>query len=675
MSQVNKSAITLTGVSIDATKGTFTESIVASDAYFASGINTIGIAKNNLITHNGYQYIAYINSNLLPVLLKKNLTTGQITAYDPLPGLPNISTFSLAPTDDEHGIIALSIDNQGYLHLAYGMHNISLVYYKSNNPNDPSSWSSVLPMLGTNENSVTYPMFIKNPANGELYFTFRNGGSGNGNQYFYHYNTVTFSWEPSLGTGVAGLLIEGTVTPHSAYLNGLPKWNTNGTVLHWNWEWDNTGINQYYMYWNGSSFFKYGGTSQSIPATDSNLSPIITTSGMTTQNDFNVDINGTIFIPYEQKDSFGNYQTYVSESSTGNFVTHQLSSNIKNIIYNTLGPTVIPFGSFVYIVYPNIWDAENGIVALQSSDNFYSFKKFFIGHRYNPNWTINYDSTAYYDYISFLYMDSNDPQYGVSYVDTNLGNVNKGQLTLVKWIPSLDVGTSKGMPTDLYGLNVVSTKNLCISGPLNATRVDFTGISGVAVNVPNYTNIQFSKSDGTVGFWQIFSDNSSGIYATPNGFGIFCSATNKSSMFFKTDGTVWSAGNLVLGTVAGVKTVELHRNSDSSGALYIYDGLGNVLSANTKGGFGIASGGVAGWTASSTSAVVTLDSGMSRSGPASIAIGNGTLGDASGKLSLAHINLNSLVVYTSNAAAIAGGLAAGDVYRTGTDPDVVCIVH
>jgi hypothetical protein len=34
-----------------------------------------------------------------------------------------------------------------------------------------------------------------------------------------------------------------------------------------------------------------------------------------------------------------------------------------------------------------------------------------------------------------------------------------------------------------------------------------------------------------------------------------------------------------------------------------------------------------------------------------------------------------LPVYASNAAAIAGGLAAGDFYRTGADPDPVCCVH
>ena len=34
-----------------------------------------------------------------------------------------------------------------------------------------------------------------------------------------------------------------------------------------------------------------------------------------------------------------------------------------------------------------------------------------------------------------------------------------------------------------------------------------------------------------------------------------------------------------------------------------------------------------------------------------------------------------LPVYANNAAAISGGLTAGMNYRTGGDPDLVCVVH
>ena len=37
--------------------------------------------------------------------------------------------------------------------------------------------------------------------------------------------------------------------------------------------------------------------------------------------------------------------------------------------------------------------------------------------------------------------------------------------------------------------------------------------------------------------------------------------------------------------------------------------------------------------------------------------------------------LSNLSVFSNNAAAIAGGLSVGQLYRTGLDPDTVCIVH
>jgi hypothetical protein len=39
------------------------------------------------------------------------------------------------------------------------------------------------------------------------------------------------------------------------------------------------------------------------------------------------------------------------------------------------------------------------------------------------------------------------------------------------------------------------------------------------------------------------------------------------------------------------------------------------------------------------------------------------------------VTTSTLPVYANNAAALAGGLAAGAFYRTGADPDHVCVVH
>lgn len=47
--------------------------------------------------------------------------------------------------------------------------------------------------------------------------------------------------------------------------------------------------------------------------------------------------------------------------------------------------------------------------------------------------------------------------------------------------------------------------------------------------------------------------------------------------------------------------------------------------------------------------------------------------DANG--SLRSIAITTLPIYATNAAARAGGLAVGELYRTGGDPDLLAITH
>lgn len=47
----------------------------------------------------------------------------------------------------------------------------------------------------------------------------------------------------------------------------------------------------------------------------------------------------------------------------------------------------------------------------------------------------------------------------------------------------------------------------------------------------------------------------------------------------------------------------------------------------------------------------------------------------SGTEAFTTLKVSTLPEYANNAAAVSGGLAAGDLYRTGGDPDAVCVVH
>lgn len=65
-------------------------------------------------------------------------------------------------------------------------------------------------------------------------------------------------------------------------------------------------------------------------------------------------------------------------------------------------------------------------------------------------------------------------------------------------------------------------------------------------------------------------------------------------------------------------------------------------------------------------------------GEVGLQFASGTGGAATTRLTIKNtgvINIATLSIYANNAAAIIGGLVAGDLYRTNSDPDTVCIVH
>jgi hypothetical protein len=49
--------------------------------------------------------------------------------------------------------------------------------------------------------------------------------------------------------------------------------------------------------------------------------------------------------------------------------------------------------------------------------------------------------------------------------------------------------------------------------------------------------------------------------------------------------------------------------------------------------------------------------------------------DPNAEILLTNIIGTGLTIYANNAAAILGGLIVGNVYRTGADPDLICVVH
>jgi hypothetical protein len=100
---------------------------------------------------------------------------------------------------DSHNYITMAIDGDGYIHLSGNMHCDPLVYFRTTKRFDIHSFQRVSEMVGRQENRCTYPKFIRG-ANEELIFTYRDGGSGNGNQIYNVYDLKTKAWRRLLDT-------------------------------------------------------------------------------------------------------------------------------------------------------------------------------------------------------------------------------------------------------------------------------------------------------------------------------------------------------------------------------------------------------------------------------------------------------------------------------------------
>ena len=133
---------------------------------------------------------------------------------------------------DTHNYVRMAVDDDGYVHLSGNMHCAPLKYFRTARPHDITAFERLNRMVGAEEKRVTYPRFFRGPAN-ELIFTYRDGGSGNGNQIYNVYDHKKQAW---------GRMLDVPLTDGqgrmNAYLHG-PVRGPDG-YFHLCWVWRDT---------------------------------------------------------------------------------------------------------------------------------------------------------------------------------------------------------------------------------------------------------------------------------------------------------------------------------------------------------------------------------------------------------------------------------------------------
>ena len=130
---------------------------------------------------------------------------------------------------DSHNYVTMALDDDGRIHLCANMHSSPLVYFRTRIAGDIRTLERVPTMLGRDEARCTYPQFLRGPK-GEFLFTYRSGGSGNGDQIYNLYENGSRKWRRLLDSPLTSG--DGRM---NAYFTGLRHYPDGYYHLAWVW--------------------------------------------------------------------------------------------------------------------------------------------------------------------------------------------------------------------------------------------------------------------------------------------------------------------------------------------------------------------------------------------------------------------------------------------------------
>ncbi|MBY8875929.1 BNR repeat-containing protein [Micromonospora sp. PLK6-60] len=141
-----------------------------------------------ILTSGTDQYVAYYDADRRMTVAKRSLTDTTWTRR----------TLDSTLGWDSHNSITMALDSTGNLHLAGNMHAVPLVYFRTSVPGDLGTLTRIPTMVDSAlEGSVTYPRFLRH-TNGDLLFSYRNGVSGDGANYYNRYDPASRTWSSLL---------------------------------------------------------------------------------------------------------------------------------------------------------------------------------------------------------------------------------------------------------------------------------------------------------------------------------------------------------------------------------------------------------------------------------------------------------------------------------------------
>lgn len=194
--------------------------VPVAEGWAANQVNAVIFRRNSLTTHGGTQYTAFYDADARVVLAKRKLGTTRWEVR---------RTAHTGDARDAHKSISIAVDGEGFLHVAWNLHDTPLQYCRSLRPS-ALELARETPMLGDREGRATYPEFYNLPG-GDLLFAYRDGASGSGNLILNRYDAKARRWsrlQQNLvsGEGRRNAYWQVTVDPRG--------------VIHLSWVWRET---------------------------------------------------------------------------------------------------------------------------------------------------------------------------------------------------------------------------------------------------------------------------------------------------------------------------------------------------------------------------------------------------------------------------------------------------
>lgn len=402
-----------------------TFSTVAASGYSTGDINSVAISRNNLVTRGDYQYATYYGTDRYIYVARRTTATPTPGAWQTRrlsSSTYQLPTSGLTSITDDHNVIAMGIDGDGYMHLSWGMHNVPLNIATSNARVD-QTWSTsridftkAASVTGRNESTATYPEFYNVPNSGDLLLFYRDGGagggSGNGNEYINRFNAASNTWSQIASPFIRGIdpANPTAASGYNGYLNGA-AYDSKGT-LHTTFTWRESPdfqTNHDILYTkstdNGVTWTKRNGVADATPITQANaqiVKVIGQNSSLINQSSMTIDGNDRPVLAtwYAPDAASGDHtRQYMLEYFDGtdwqssqitDRATESKTPNSANEIRETARPIVLVDDDGRVIVIMRYTEAsENGITAAYSLDRvnwtFLTLSDEDMGH-YEPSY-------------------------------------------------------------------------------------------------------------------------------------------------------------------------------------------------------------------------------------------------------------------------------------------------